>query len=439
MVIMVKFCTECGYKNEDISKFCVNCGHPFKNMDALNSEDVNSEDLNKSNINNESLANEESKTDKPEELIDTVGSVVDEKDDSEVTVDLNNESDESKKSEDIEELIDTKKPVTNDKNDVSEETKEKITNVIEENNKPEKNIKDNENQEINDKFGVKVNSYFCPVCEKKSLNQYKKNGLIKNSYTYYCPDCGLKFSKNMHAYNLKDIENKDNAVWLKYNNQSLTKDEWYRIFKGGISDKEQKVLDKEAAKKLKLKREGEEKVRKEKIKQATNVLPMLIPKHPELLKPITTSSIILKRGEIAYLDLDNVILLEPRAVRTSTGGYGGGSVRVAKGVNIRLGGAQGQSSSRDVLTQIDSGKLILTNKRIVYTGKLKSSNIPFSKIMNLTTYSDALKVQIESRAKPQYFKDTDKSVKSFKYTNELVNVKLTSSILKAMILTLMEN
>ena len=115
------------------------------------------------------------------------------------------------------------------------------------------------------------------------------------------------------------------------------------------------------------------------------------------------------------------------------------SVRVAKVLISVWGGAQGQSSSHDVLTQIDSGKLILTNKRIVYTGKLKSSNIPFSKIMNLTTYSDALKVQIESRAKPQYFKDTDKSVKSFKYNNEIVNAKLTSSILKAMILTLMEN
>ena len=103
---MVKFCTECGYKNEDISKFCVNCGHPFKNMDTLNSEDENNEDLHKSNINNESLGKEESKTDKPKELIDTEELVVDEKEDSEGTVDLNNESDESKKSGDIDELID---------------------------------------------------------------------------------------------------------------------------------------------------------------------------------------------------------------------------------------------------------------------------------------------------------------------------------------------
>ena len=131
--------------------------------------------------------------------------------------------------------------------------------------------------------------------------------------------------------------------------------------------------------------------------------------------------------------------MEPRAVRTSTGGYGGGSVRVAKGVSIRMGGAQGRSTSHDELTNIDTGTLTISNKRIVYSGSTKNYDIPLTKVVNLTPFRDALEVQVSNKQKPEYFKGTEKYTKSFNVDGENVNVILNSSFLKAIIISLIQN
>jgi hypothetical protein len=58
--------------------------------------------------------------------------------------------------------------------------------------------------------------------------------------------------------------------------------------------------------------------------------------------------------------LPDVELMEARAVRYSRGGSSGSSVRIMKGVSIRVGGYAGSSTSVDELTTIDQGTLVVT-------------------------------------------------------------------------------
>lgn len=114
--------------------------------------------------------------------------------------------------------------------------------------------------------------------------------------------------------------------------------------------------------------------------------------------PTINTNILLKKDEVAYLQ-DSVRLFELRAARKST--RGGGAVRVAKGVYI--GGTSGTSRSFDELREIDSGRLILTNQRIVFDGNTNTRDIKLDKIISVTGYIDGIEIAIEGRAKSQTY------------------------------------
>ena len=56
---------------------------------------------------------------------------------------------------------------------------------------------------------------------------------------------------------------------------------------------------------------------------------------------------------------------------------------------------------------IDSGSLILTNKRLIFSGEVRSSNIDLRRIINTNVYKNGFKVSIENRKKPMFFKIRD--------------------------------
>ena len=107
----------------------------------------------------------------------------------------------------------------------------------------------------------------------------------------------------------------------------------------------------------------------------------------------------MKKKEELQLALPNISLLEPRAVRT--GGYGGPSFRVAKGVYFRVGGFRAES--HEELRNIDQGTLTLTNKRLVFSGTKRTINIDLRKIVSVEPYSDSIALRREGKEKTQYF------------------------------------
>ena len=112
-----------------------------------------------------------------------------------------------------------------------------------------------------------------------------------------------------------------------------------------------------------------------------------------MLPQINSVDLLLKKNEHPILELENITLQEPRAVRVSRGGYGGTSIRIAKGITLHTGGTRGRSESHDEIRNIDNGKLLITNKRIMFLGSNRTTNIDINKIVSIEDYLDGIKIQ----------------------------------------------
>ncbi len=122
----------------------------------------------------------------------------------------------------------------------------------------------------------------------------------------------------------------------------------------------------------------------------------------EGILPEIDADIFLKRNEVAHYQT-NCELYEERIKREYVGGHSGVSIRVAKGVYWRVGGFKGYPVEKTVLTKIDQGKLVITNKRIVFSGDRKSFSIPYSKLIDIELFKDAVKINREGKKRKEFF------------------------------------
>lgn len=116
------------------------------------------------------------------------------------------------------------------------------------------------------------------------------------------------------------------------------------------------------------------------------------------LSPIP-APIFLAPDEHLFLQDGNSGLLETRAVRHSTGGFG--SVRVARGV--RIGGYSGRSESFQEWRKLDKGQLLLTNEKVLFMGSKENRTFAVSKIIAINTLKDAVRLSIDGRSKDVMF------------------------------------
>lgn len=119
-------------------------------------------------------------------------------------------------------------------------------------------------------------------------------------------------------------------------------------------------------------------------------------------KPIN-ANLRLGRGEECYHTCE-AIWAQVKKVRTHHG-YVGASIgfRVAKGVTLRLGKAVPQITEHEELQDIDSGSLFITNKKIVFVGGRRSTNVTSGRIASTVLYSDAIEI-LKNSGKPDVFK-----------------------------------
>lgn len=110
--------------------------------------------------------------------------------------------------------------------------------------------------------------------------------------------------------------------------------------------------------------------------------------------------IILQKKELCYY-MQKVDWYEHRAVKSSVG-YGGlsGRIKIAKGIYYRVGKMGLNVHSTQEMTKIDTGKVYITNKRLIFAGGLKNTSIPFSKIINLQPYKDGIEIIKDSGKSP---------------------------------------
>ena len=111
-----------------------------------------------------------------------------------------------------------------------------------------------------------------------------------------------------------------------------------------------------------------------------------------LLSPVESHSVILQKGEDAFCELPGSLNITKNKVIGTSGGNGGVSVRVAKGVYVHSGSSASKKIYGDVTTTYN-GTLVVTSRRIVFLNPEKGFEIPFSKITGLYSTFDTLFLQ----------------------------------------------
>jgi hypothetical protein len=110
-----------------------------------------------------------------------------------------------------------------------------------------------------------------------------------------------------------------------------------------------------------------------------------------MLPEVASPHILAKKGEVVHYECPANLMKEV-GVRQYQGGYSGFSFPIGKtGIRYRVGATKGHSVQVGTQLQVaDSGLLSITNKRVVYTGSRKTVDMPYSRLINLTAYSDGI-------------------------------------------------
>ena len=123
--------------------------------------------------------------------------------------------------------------------------------------------------------------------------------------------------------------------------------------------------------------------------------------------PEISVHINLQRGEICHAAA-NATWMEMRT-RTERINYGGpvASIRIMRGLSYRVGSVKVQRITRNELTQIDEGRVYVTNKRVIFDGSLKNTAFRLSSVLSFSPYSDGVALEKSSGRSPHLILDGD--------------------------------
>lgn len=118
----------------------------------------------------------------------------------------------------------------------------------------------------------------------------------------------------------------------------------------------------------------------------------------------TDSDMVLKKGEVVHL-VEPATLLKEVIQREFQMGSRGYSFRVMKGVSYRIGSSRGRMVEVGrSFEDVDQGQLTVTSQRAVYTGLRKTIEMPYTKVLDLNVYTDAIQVHLSNRQNPPTFR-----------------------------------
>ena len=123
--------------------------------------------------------------------------------------------------------------------------------------------------------------------------------------------------------------------------------------------------------------------------------------------PSVDVPILLQRGEICHFS--GVAAHHEIKTLTKRINYSGptASIKIMKGVRWRVGSISVQRVTTDVMTQLDTGNLYITSKRVLFDGTKKNVSIPLGKITNFTVFKDGLQVEKEAGKDPYFIGASD--------------------------------
>ncbi len=105
---------------------------------------------------------------------------------------------------------------------------------------------------------------------------------------------------------------------------------------------------------------------------------------------IKTESIILNPGERAFAELPTMLVEEHTIDQDLDNGLSGKSFRLMRGVKYKIGDKKNDLLDRTDISDTDSGYLILTDKRIVYSGSNESFSVEINSLFGTRMFADSI-------------------------------------------------
>ena len=131
--------------------------------------------------------------------------------------------------------------------------------------------------------------------------------------------------------------------------------------------------------------------------------------------PIVNDEIHLEDGESIYMAM-NSTWAQPRSKATS---YSGVSISVPTGIRgVRLRFGKMQANRVEEITELDSGRLYISNKSIYFQGANRNTGISISSILDTTVHTDSIRVD-KKRGRADYF---GMSLMNSRYIQALIGV-----------------
>jgi hypothetical protein len=115
------------------------------------------------------------------------------------------------------------------------------------------------------------------------------------------------------------------------------------------------------------------------------------------------SPLILKKGERASLAVP-ATLARQQTHQQWVGGSQGFSFPIGHtGIRYRVGSFHGHPIQQQFLGKLDTGTLVVTNQRIAFIGRVKSTSSPLAKVLHVECYADAVAIFLEGRENPDFY------------------------------------
>jgi len=109
-------------------------------------------------------------------------------------------------------------------------------------------------------------------------------------------------------------------------------------------------------------------------------------------------------GEIPLMFFGSVVYSKETVSRSYQGGYGGMSVRLARGMYYHFGGFRGQRIDASTLKEIDYGGLLITTQNLYFGGDHTNFRIPYDHVVSFRAHSDGIGIFRDSAsAKAEVF------------------------------------
>jgi hypothetical protein len=135
--------------------------------------------------------------------------------------------------------------------------------------------------------------------------------------------------------------------------------------------------------------------------------------------PVLAAGINLQRGEVCHCRFPARWLeLRTRTVRTYRTGPVA-SIRIVKGLHYRVGSYSTHRVTATELQEIDTGTAYITNKRLIFDGRLKNTSIRHSAVIALEAYSDGVGIEKATGRSPVLVTTADAEVVTAIYTEAL--------------------